>query len=269
MPSGSLSGNLRRLRRQAGLSQVETARASGMSQPAIARFESGLQVPTEMQVRALCRAYRVTPAIRRELANAARDLRSESTATRPVLIKGTGWTIQARIGRIEQASTLIRDFQPLIIPGLLQIEEYMRAVFSQRMTADDRERAIAERLKRQRNLRREQQVRWVIPEGALLWQVGGPQVMAAQLNRIAKATTGQPVGIIPWTTPVDVFPVHGWTVYDQATAVVGTYAGTAFMSGPDVTALAERFEALERLAVYGAEAAQVITAVADRYRSLT
>ena len=269
MLSGSLPGTLRQLRQQAGLSQVETARATGMSQPAIVRFESGLQVPTDMQVRALCRAYLVTSAVRRELTNAARDLRSESTATRPVLIKGTGWTIQARIGRIERASTLIRDFQPLIIPGLLQTEEYMRAVFSQRLNTEDRERAIAERLKRQRNLRREQQVRWVIPEGALLWQAGGPLVMAAQLDRIAETATGQPVGIIPWTRSVDVFPVHGWTVYDQATAVVGTYAGTAFMSGPDVTALAERFGALERLAVHGTEAAQAITALADRYRSLT
>ncbi len=279
MDASSLSSTLKQYRIKAGLSQTEAGRRAGLSQANVARFETGMQVPTPDQVRALCRTYKVPGAQRGGLTTAADDLRAGMTAARPVLSRGTGWKIQARIGRIERDATLIRDFQPLIIPGLLQTEEYMRAVFGQRMTPADRERAVAERLARQARLHTGQEARLVIPEGALWWQAGSPAVMAAQLDRVAEVAAqgwrptaeGAPtvrVGLIPWDRPVDVFPVHGFTAYDARVVLIGTWAGVAFVTGPDVAVYVERFEALERLAVHGEAAAAAAAAAAARYRAL-
>ena len=279
MEASSLSSTLKQYRIQADLSQTEAARRADLSQAGVARFETGMQVPTPDQVRALCRVYKIPASQRAELVAAAGDLRAGMTAARPVLSRGTGWKIQARIGRIERDATLIREFQPLIIPGLLQTEEYMRAVFGQRMTPADRDRAVAERLTRQARLSIGQEARLVVPEGALWWQAGSPAVMAAQLDHVTEvaargwsaSTGGAPavqVGLIPWDRPVDVFPVHGFTAYDAQVVLIGTWAGSAFVTGPDVAVYVERFEALGRLAVYGEEAAAAAAAAAARYRAL-
>lgn len=268
MDAGSLSSTLKDLRTQAGLSQVDAAKRSGLSQPAITRFENQMQVPTAEQVRALCRAYKAAAPVRMELAAAARELRARAAAVRPVFSRGPTWQIQAKITRKERATTVIREFSPLVIPGLLQTEAYMRAVFGQRMAPADRERAVAERLKRQRQLREGQDARCVIPEGALLWMAASPEVMVAQLDALA-APGRVKLGVIPWDRAADVFPVHAFTVYDEREVIIGTWAGVSFVTGPDVPVYVERFTALERLASYGEQASAVIAEAAARYRSLT
>jgi hypothetical protein len=77
------------------------------------------------------------------------------------------------------------------------------------------------------------------------------------------------LGIIPWDRAADVFPVHAWTAYDDREVIIGTWAGTSFVTGPDVAVYVERFDALERLAEYGGAARQTIETAAQRYRSLT
>ena len=267
MDAGSLSSTLKDLRKQAGLTQIAAAKASGLTQPAITRFENGMQVPTAEQIRVLCRAYRAPVAVRRDLAAAAQALRARAAAARPVFSRGPTWQLQAKITRKERAATVIREFSPLIIPGLLQTEAYMRAVFGQRMNPADRERAVAERLKRQEQLRDGQDARCVIPEGALLWMATSPEVMVAQLGALAAAGRVK-LGVIPWDKAADVFPVHAFTAYDDREVIIGTWAGTSFVTGPDVPVYVERFTALERLASYGEQASAIIADAASRYRSL-
>lgn len=58
-------------------------------------------------------------------------------------------------------------------------------------------------------------------------------------------------------------------IYDTHTAVVGTESGTAFITDPsEVTAYDRRLAELEQVAVFGDEATQVFTRVADDYRDL-
>jgi transcriptional regulator with XRE-family HTH domain len=268
--AGSLSSTLKDLRKQAGLSQVDAAkRASvrGLSQPMINKIERGFQVPSPEQVRALCRTYQAPAAVRRELEAGAAALRAGMTAARPVFSRGTGWKIQARIRLADRAAAVIREFSPLVIPGLLQTEAYMRAVFGQRMGPADRERAVAERLARQEQLRDNQDARCVIPEGALYWMATSPEVMAAQLDALADPGRVK-LGVIPWDRAADVFPVHAFTVYDSASAVIGSWTGTTFLGPVDVPVYVERFDALDALAVHGGGAARIAREAAERYRSI-
>ena len=72
-------------------------------------------------------------------------------------------------------------------------------------------------------------------EGALRWQASGPSVMAEQLDHIAEISNRPHVrvGIIPVDDHrPDVFPLHGFSVYDYRAVLVGTRVATAFLTEP-------------------------------------
>lgn len=81
-----------------------------------------------------------------------------------------------------------RRSAPNLVPGLLQTEEYARAVFRTRfgITEDEVEDRVAARLKRQEILKRDQPpALWVIvDEWVLRRPVGGRYVMFEQVNRL-------------------------------------------------------------------------------------
>jgi len=275
-----LSRTLRDLRVAAGLSGNRAAHAIGMAQSRISRIEHGRYLPTEEEIRALTRLYRAPVAVRQELLNARRALSAENTPARVVLARG-GWRMQARIRAIEAKSALIENYQPAVIPGLLQTEDYMRLIFSQRqamtagraVTADAVERSVAERAARAEALGQpERDVTIIMTEGALRWTAGGPAVMAEQLDHIAAVAAARPhlrIGVIPQAQSVAVFPLHGFSIYDRRTVVVGIWTGTSIITDPrEVAEYAELFDALISLARFGNDAQAVIQQIAGDYHRL-
>jgi hypothetical protein len=202
------------------------------------------------------------------------DLRAAPDASRARVVMARGaWRMQRRIARVETASAQLRDFQCAMVLGLLQTPEYARAVFSDGgdITGDDLERSIAERLGRQRILDSGRDIRLLMTEGALRWQAIGPPWMAAQVDHIAEASTrpGVRIGVIPWTTPVGVFPLHGFSVYDERAVIVGTRVATAFLTDPlDVAEHVKVFGELEALAAWDADARDHLRRIAAEYRAL-
>jgi transcriptional regulator with XRE-family HTH domain len=94
---------------------------------------------------------------------------------------------------LESAAGLIRTYEGQLVPGLLQTEDYMRALVGAAQLGDspaEAERRVALRLGRQALLEREDAPRlWaVVDEAALRRPVGGPKVMRAQLERLIEAT---------------------------------------------------------------------------------
>jgi hypothetical protein len=87
---------------------------------------------------------------------------------------------------LESAASQIRIYEVSLIPGLMQTEEYARAVISAGMVNSPRmdiERRVALRMERQRQARANPPTVWaVLDEAALRRQVGGPDVMRAQLE---------------------------------------------------------------------------------------
>ena len=94
---------------------------------------------------------------------------------------------------LESAASLIRTYEGQFIPGLLQTDDYIRAVVRGAHLEDQGEevgRRVRLRMARQTVLIREQPPRlWaVIDEAALRRPVGGREVMRGQLERLIDAT---------------------------------------------------------------------------------
>jgi hypothetical protein len=94
---------------------------------------------------------------------------------------------------LESAAALIRTYEGQFVPGLLQTEDYMRAVVGGGHLEDlpeEAEHRVQLRLGRQALLERGDAPRlWaVVDEAALRRPVGGRQVMRAQLERLIEAT---------------------------------------------------------------------------------
>jgi DNA-binding XRE family transcriptional regulator len=94
---------------------------------------------------------------------------------------------------LEQAAQLIRGYEPHCIPGLLQTEDYARALTTAgypNATADETARRVKLRIARQQILARPDPPRlWVVIDEAVLHRpAGGPAVMRAQLDRLTDAT---------------------------------------------------------------------------------
>ena len=90
----------------------------------------------------------------------------------------------------EATARSLRWFEPLVVPGLLQTEEYARAILSTRIgdTAEQIEELVAGRIDRQRVLDRDRPptLRAIMDEGVLRRPVGGPDVMREQLARLGE-----------------------------------------------------------------------------------
>jgi hypothetical protein len=94
---------------------------------------------------------------------------------------------------LEAAAELIRTYEVQFVPGLLQTEEYARAVILIRYSdadAGEIERRVRLRLARQRILTRSTPPRFwaVVDEAVLRRPIGGPAVMRAQIEALIEAT---------------------------------------------------------------------------------
>lgn len=105
------------------------------------------------------------------------------------------------LAELERVATSIRAWEPLVVPGLLQTEEYARAIMTAGQPGHGRwvaEQQVTARLERQRLLDRDDPpLMWMlIGETALRNPVGGPKVLSDQLVRLLDAEAGHPKVIL-------------------------------------------------------------------------
>jgi hypothetical protein len=88
---------------------------------------------------------------------------------------------------LEAGANVINTFQAQTIPGLLQTEDYARALFSAGDPAQV-DRLLGERIQRQLVLERvpAPHLSVVVSQNALEWPVGSPEIMRAQLAHLLK-----------------------------------------------------------------------------------
>ena len=182
-----LGAQLRRLRDHAGITRDDAGyhiRASGSK---ISRMELGRVSFKERDVIDLLEYYGVTDLAEREKLV---QLTREANAT-PWYQKFQDvvpdW-FHVFVG-LEEAAQLIRVYEVQFVPGLLQTEEYARAIIAQGrpgVDPDEIERTVALRMGRQKLLTRENPPRyWVImDEAALRRPMGGREVHVAQIERL-------------------------------------------------------------------------------------
>ena len=193
---------LRRYRERSGLSQREVAQALGWSPSKVHRIEAGTSPITEADLRSLLARY--SSAAENEvdqllvLARAARQ-------NRPIALKEPGPPSVRRYLDYEASAEQIWNFEPMFVPGLLQTPEYTWAIMShyglRPAEPETVDRALATRRYRQEILHRSPpvQLHVLIDESAIDRQVGGPRVMANQLEHLwaMSERTNIFLGIVP------------------------------------------------------------------------
>ena len=185
---------------------------------------------------------------------------------------------QRSIADIEAKTKLTRNFEPCFVPGLLQTAQYARYRFIEGDPGDtDRgvpksetevDEAIAARIERQQILHRgDKKFHFVMTEAVFHYQVCPPDVMAGQLGHLISMTTLPTirVGIIPFSAPMSVGPIHGFYLYDNTLVLVELFTAVLNVSQTDEIGAYERvFGHLAEAAVYGAEARTLLTRKLDQ-----
>jgi transcriptional regulator with XRE-family HTH domain len=188
-----LGAELRALRTGAGLTSGQAARLVGWHQSKVSRIETGASGVKPADVRLLLDAYAVRDSQLRELLLVLAGLDDDGGrhhwwhAYRGVLPP----TYRDFISLESQASGM-RTLETSVVPGLLQTPEYARAVTRAVVDGLDGGRldALVEvRLARQDVLHAHPPLELdvVLDEAVLRREVGGPEVMARQLERLAEA----------------------------------------------------------------------------------
>jgi transcriptional regulator with XRE-family HTH domain len=175
---------LRRSRNAAGLTQRHVADALEWSPSKVIRIESGQVGVSVTDLRALADLYRVNdPERLGELETLARGSRRQPFADyRDVLSADT-----IKFFGLEASASLIRHVQPLVVPGLLQTEDYTRALLhAYGIEAKAIDRVVESRRERQELFDRAEppQVFTILDEAVLRRQVGGPTMMNRQLQHL-------------------------------------------------------------------------------------
>jgi transcriptional regulator with XRE-family HTH domain len=194
---------LRRLRAEADLTQKDVAEAMDWSPSKVIRIEAGSVTVSTTDLRALLAHYGVTDAGSvEELVTTAKGARQQPTwAEYKDVIQPS---VAAYFG-YEASASVIRQYEPQLIPGLLQTEEYARAVLrdAYRLPPDKIEKLVELRFRRQELLDRDQPPRlhFIVGEAATMARVGGPAVMRRQLDRLEElgARRGLRIQVQPFT----------------------------------------------------------------------
>jgi transcriptional regulator with XRE-family HTH domain len=214
-----LTTELRRLREQAGLTCEDVGQRLDCSGTRISRMETGRIGARPGDVRELLEIYGVTGAEADSLVQLARDARRKGWwhSYGPAL---PPW-FEVYVG-LESAAARLRDFQPMVVPGLLQTG-YARAVLRAAPQAGpgaDVDRQVALRMQRQAILDQASppEVWVVLSESVLRVQVGGPAVMRAQLHRLAElaARPNLTLQVLPFSSAAHAQPISPFTVLEFA-----------------------------------------------------
>lgn len=179
-----LRTELRKARERNSLTQKEVAHALDWSPSKIIRIESGLNKISTTDLRALLSCYKVTdPAVVEDLVELAKASRQRAwwDVHRPLLSP----ELVELLG-LEGSTTVIRQFQTLLIPGLLQTEAYARAILSIYAEQDKLDALALIRMERQRILEGEGAAEgfFILDEAAIRRWVGGPEVIREQLEHL-------------------------------------------------------------------------------------
>jgi hypothetical protein len=146
----------------------------------------------------------------------------------------------------EATASEIRTYEPVVIPGLLQTEEHMRALFRDvgiPLSRDGIERAVEIRLERQARVERENNadLHFIVDEAVVRRPVGGPQVHKRQLEKIRTAAESsvKSFRVVPLSAGSYPGLAGPFTIYEfgedvrPPLACVGGRAGTLFMEDAD------------------------------------
>jgi transcriptional regulator with XRE-family HTH domain len=274
VPRRRLRVDLRNAREAAGLTQDDVARAMEWSLSKIIRIEAGSVGVSSNDLKALLRLYKITDqGISDELLALARQSRERSwwSSYKDVLSRHYTQFID-----YESAATSIQAFQPTLVPGLLQTEEYARITIAQLAESPkDLDNLVEIRMKRQELLHRQPSPTtfFVIDEAVVKRVVGGRDVMRRQIDHLIAtgARRNVTVELVPFTAGVHpgmqgpfVIMQLPEPVHDDVLYLEGSKGSMVIIDDPeDVASYQEKFEQLHKLSMNPADTAAYLRKIAE------
>ncbi|MDH6137367.1 transcriptional regulator with XRE-family HTH domain [Kitasatospora sp. MAA4] len=242
-----------RLRTEAGWSQLETAKKAFATQAMISYIESAKRVPSAELAAGLDVAFGTGGHFMR---------------LHPLVLRYAYPSWFLPYVELERDASSIHTFEAQVVPGLLQTEGYARAMFGA-VRPDNLDDLVAARLSRQAVLEREDRPRawFVIDEQVLRRAIGGPAVMAGQLERLLKAGAHPRtvIQVIPERVTAHAglagpFTIMGFTEGVDVLYVDGYSQGRLGTDASEVAGATHAYDLLRAVALSPEESAELIGA---------
>jgi transcriptional regulator with XRE-family HTH domain len=190
-PLAYFGAELKRLRERAGMTQAEVAEQTNYALSTVSAYETGMRIPSSDFARRADKLFETAGQTEDEEGDLTRlQHLVEQVSVRP-------W-FRDRI-EVERKAAEIREYESYQIPGLLQTEDYGRAIMGvgrPKISSDEIERAVALRMTRQEILEprdvlpadQEQTPRYwaIVDESALQRTVGSAEIMRVQREHLVE-----------------------------------------------------------------------------------
>ncbi|MFJ6437181.1 Scr1 family TA system antitoxin-like transcriptional regulator [Streptomyces sp. NPDC091416] len=201
----ALGRQIKVLRERAGMSQRELGLAAHCGEDLVSAVERGVRTP---QPDFLERVDQVLDAggVLAAAADEVREALARSRTRHPAWFRD--------YARTEAEAVVLHEYSSQAVPGLLQTEDYARAVFTQRRPLLDEvtiEKRVADRIARQQIFERwpAPTFSYVLEESALQRPVGGRRVQRQQLLRIRQVGLMRTVQLQVMPTDCEEHPSLG------------------------------------------------------------
>lgn len=266
-----LGAALRELRATRFRSGSELARRLDWPQSRLSKIERGIQLPSESDLTAWVRATDASP----EQVEQLRDL--VASARLGYRVWSDAWgspggiaASQDEIADADARATRIAEYQPSMIPGLVQTPAYAREVLSVAAGAslvgaipDVIEEKISAQQRRQGRVLYSpgRRIQLVVGEAALRTRFGKPATLAGQLDRLASIAGMEwvEVGVLPFDAPSPILPLAGFALNDSDVVWVETLTGEQRLDDPDeVATYVAAFDVVLGAALVGDDAVELI-----------
>ncbi|MDT0320321.1 helix-turn-helix domain-containing protein [Streptomyces millisiae] len=272
-----LGTELRRLRESVGRTQGDVGAAIGRTHASVVNWERGKTRISKSDLVCLLAELHAPAEVRKGLEklreDAARGTSSWATYGLPDWLRP--------MLSFEEDATGVTTFEPVLVPGLLQTEEYARAIHTagrHKVAPEYVEKWVAARMRRQQRLSGPGAltVHAVIAEAVLRLEVGGPEVFGRQLERLCEAASADNI-----TVQVLIADQGGYggmasnfTMLHFADPAIdpplgcfdGPLGGHLLSDAGDVATMAKMFDDLREMALPAEDSAELLATILAEHR---
>jgi transcriptional regulator with XRE-family HTH domain len=171
----------------------------------------------------------------------------------------------------EQRATTLRNWFPSLLDGLLQAEDYARAILAvgPGVTENEVNDRLAARMKRQAILTRDNPpMAWfLLDEAALRRRVSSPEVMAVQMAHLAGVARLPNVAIQVVPNIEHAGLLGGFSLTERAAYVETAVAGQVFEDAEIIAGLLTRFDTLRSEALRASESLTLIERMHEEWKA--
>jgi transcriptional regulator with XRE-family HTH domain len=263
-----VGAELRRIRENLGLSGDRVAEELDWSQSKISRIETGTTAFTVRDVDRLLGIFGVEPDVRAELLAATAEENGEGSW----ITSAGGWgRRQGAVAALESATREVRQYQPVVVPGLLQTRDYARAM-AVAVGAGSPDYIADVRVARQQTLEGPDAPRFVVvvDARALLFRAFPAEVSRNQIRHLSGLVGHRNIdfGVVPVGATHTVVAAQGFTIFDfrsglsPRTVWIESPGGDCYFTEDAAVGRFEKaFTGLKSVALHGDRAVEYLNAL--------